>query len=181
MEAPEKKTQSGMFKPAVNAALLIAAALIILTLIFYLLNALQNSILTWISLAVFIAGMLYTSLAYRNENLGGYISYGKSVGFATLTGLFAGIITGVFTFIFYQFIAPELIEELRLNAEKVIYQSYPDLSYQEQEMAINMQRKFITPFWLSFGNLFWLVLQGLIFGLIASIFIKKADPDALEV
>ncbi len=177
MEENETQTsKEGMVRPALMTAFLIAAAIIILNLIYYIAGSITHSSLGWISLALLLGGLIYGVITFRNENLGGYISYGKSLGFSVLTGLFVGVITGIFALILYGIIDPGLIETLKAEAEKTVYQNYHHFDYDQQEAMIKMQQRFISPLILSISSVFVTVIQALLIGLIVSIFLKKKKP-----
>jgi hypothetical protein len=181
METTPKPQSEGIFKPAISNASIISVALIILTLIFYLLNQVQSTAEMVIGYVIFLAGLIYSIKIYRDENLGGYISYGQSVGFSLLLGVFTGIITGIFIFVLYSFIAPELLEELRqkaiLETERRMLQVNPNVSDSELDTIINLQLRFLTPGIMFIASVFSMALQGLIMGLIVSIFMKRKNPD----
>ncbi len=181
MENSEVKKNDSMLKPALNHSLLIAAALIIQTLIMYLTGHLQSRAGTWISLAIIIAGVVYALINYRNEFLGGYISYGRVVGYSVVLGLFTGIITGAFALLLYGVISPELVEEGRLELERQLYRSNPDIDYEMAQGILKVQSWFLKPGVMFFVSIFGGAIQSLIVGLIGGIFIKKTDPDAFDV
>ncbi|TVQ14246.1 MAG: DUF4199 domain-containing protein [Bacteroidetes bacterium] len=181
MENSEIKNSGGLVKPAINHALIISAALIILTLVMYLTGNIQNRIGSWVSYAILIGGVVYALINYRNETLGGYISYGRVVGYSVVLGLFIGIITGAFTFLLYGFISPELVEEARLEAERRLYRSNPDIDYDMAQGILKMQYWLAKPYVLFMMSILGGAIQGVLIGLIAGIFVKKTDPDAFDV
>jgi hypothetical protein len=181
MEQTIKPKETGMFKPAISNASIISVALIILTLVFYLLKQVQSNVEMVLGYVIFLAGLIYSIKLYRNESLGGYISYGQSLGFSVLIGVFTGIITGVFTFILYTYIAPDILEQLRekaiLEAERRMLQMNPNASDAELDMVINFQMKFLTPGIMLIASIFSYAFTGFVMGLIVSIFMKRKDPD----
>jgi len=178
MENTESKPQTGMFKPALIHAVMISAVLIIYTLILYLAGQLQNTTLTWISYAIAFAGILYALFSYRNQTLGGYIKYGQAVLYGLVVGLMIGIITGIFTFLLYGVISPELVEEARLLAETEMYRANPNLTSEQADMALRIQYLFVSPVGLLLASVFGGAIQGVIFGIIGGLFVKKKDPNA---
>ncbi len=181
MDNQEKKNAGGMLKPAINHALIISAAMILLTLVLYLVGQLQNKYASWISFAVLIAGIVYALINYRNQTLGGYIGYGKTVGYSVLVGLFVGVITGLFSFLLYGFISPELVEEARLSLEQTLYRTNPDIDYEMAQGILKMQYWFVTPTGLLIASIVGGTIQATIIGLIAGIFVQKKDPQAFDV
>ncbi|MFW5707929.1 MAG: DUF4199 domain-containing protein [Bacteroidota bacterium] len=181
MENLEEKKDPGMFKPALNHALLISAVVIVLTLVLYLVGQMQNSIGTWLNIGIVIIGLSWAAVNYRNQLLGGYISYGKALGYMVLVGTLAGVITGIFLFLLYGYISPELVEEARVHLEKNLYQQNPEMSYEEVQMVLGIQYFFVTPAGLLISSIFGGAIQATIIGLIAAIFIKKNKPEVFDV
>lgn len=173
----------GMLKPSLNYGLLISVALIILGLVFYLLGAYTSSIRSWLEIAVILGGLIYAALMFRNEVNGGYISYGRSLGFLTLSGLFTGIFTGIFQFILLAFIAPDLMELIRtetiIATEQLHITLNPNISSEELDRYVDWGLKFQTPFWNLVQSIFGWTFWGFLGGLIISIFIKR-NPKPLE-
>ncbi|MFW6352120.1 MAG: DUF4199 domain-containing protein [Bacteroidota bacterium] len=181
MENADVNQKPGMFKPALNYAVIVSAVLIVITLLFYLFGNLQSDWASWTGFAVFLAGVVYSVISFRNEKSGGYISYGNVVGFSTLLGLFTGVITGLFAFILYGFIAPDLMDQLRKETitatESLMLQTNPNISNSELDSMIDMQLRFLTPPMMMVRAIFGYLIQGVIIGLIAGIFVKKSNPD----
>jgi len=180
MENLEVKAQGpGIFKPALNHALMISGALIMYTLILYLTGNMLNQNLSYISFVIAFGGTVYALISHRNQNLGGYISFGQCVGYSLLLGLIIGVITGLFTFILYSYIAPELVEELRTNAEQELLRRSPNMPEDQLDMALNVQSIFMQPWIMALLGLLGGVIQGVIFGLIGGLFVKKSNPNPL--
>ena len=181
MENTFESQKEGMFKPALNYALIISVVLIIISLIFYLAGSPTSDAIQYIGYVVVIAGLAYAAIMYRNEVLGGYISYGKSLGFIVVTGLIAGVILGVYNFVFLSFIAPEVLEiikeEITERAYETAYQFNPNISDAELDNMVDMQLRFQNPTLLAVFTIIGYTFQALVFGLIISIFVKRKNPD----
>jgi hypothetical protein len=180
MEYQEENTSYPLYKPAFFHALIISAILIIISLGFYIAGLSHNRYAGWISLAVTVAGIFYAVFQYRNLHLGGFISYGRSVGYGALVGLFIGVITGIFAFLLYTYL-PELLEEARLEAERRVYRTSPDLGEQELDMVISLQQRFISPAGMLISSIFGATFQGLLIGLFAGLFARRTRPGSFEV
>jgi hypothetical protein len=121
---------------------------------------------------------------FRDESLDGFITYGNSLGYCVLVGLFTGIFTGVFTFMLYGFIAPELLDGLRTETivatENKMIQFNPNISDAELDMMINLQLKFQTPGWMMIGSIVAYTFYSLVIGLILSAFMKRLKPSPVH-
>ena len=178
MEQSAEKKEQGVLKPAMNHGFLIGGAVVLFSLILYLLNQYFSTWGSWVSFVIIVGGLIYAQINYRNEYLGGYISYSQGLGYSIMVGLFTGLLTGVFSYLLYGFISPDLIEQERQIAEMNVYRMFENMSYDQQMSIIEMQTRFITPFYKLIFEILGKTFNGLIIGLLASIFIKKRDPDA---
>jgi hypothetical protein len=154
---------------------IIALAIIVFSLILFLLNVKQGSGLEYLTYLILLGGLFLAQTNFRNKYQGGYIEYGKAFTVGLLTSIFLSIIMGIYTFVFFKYIDPGAMEEAMTIAEqKMMDRGMSDMEL-EQGMAI--ARKFqgvgIYTFFAVAGNIF----IGTIFSLITSIFIKKENTD----
>jgi hypothetical protein len=154
---------------------IIALAMIVFSLILFLLNFAQGSGLEYLSYLILLGGLFLAQTNFRNKYLGGYIEYGKAFTIGLLTSVFLAIIMGIYTFIFFKYIDPGAMEEAMTMAEqKMMDRGMSDMEI-EQGMAI--ARKFqgvgMYTFLAVAGNIF----IGAILSLITAIFVKKENPD----
>jgi hypothetical protein len=154
---------------------IIALAIIVLSLILFLLNLDQNKPLQFLSYAILIAGIILSQFNFRNKYLNGYIEYGKAFVVGMLTSLFLAIIMGVYTFIFFKYIDPGAMEEVMTQAEqRMMDQGLTDMEI-EQGMAVasKFQSVGMMTFFAVFGNF----IAGIIISLLTAIFVKKEDQN----
>ena len=175
-----------LFRPALNYALLISVAIIILSLVFYLAGSYTHSIHYWLAMAIFGAGLLYASVMFRKDTNHAPISYWRMVGFNTLTGLLTGILTGIFAYILLGFIAPDLLEQMRTDTiiatESMHLQINPNISSEELDQFVKISLWMVTPLGVLLQMVFSRLFYGFVFGLVYSIFLKrKAPKDGLAV
>jgi hypothetical protein len=109
--------------------------------------------------------------SYRDYELGGYIGYGKAVGTGTLIAVYGGVITGVFTLVFFMYIAPDMVDRIIEAAQQSM--SEQGMSDDQIELASKMSRKFMTPGWMLMFSILGNAIMGLIFSLIIAIFLRK--------
>ncbi len=171
--------QQGMLKPALQYGLIMALALIMLSLIFYLSGAATSNWAGWLSYPLMVVLLFIFIKKYRDDNNDGFISYGQSLGFGTLVGVFTGVIYAVYAFIFFKFIGPEVIEEMHLKIEEQILIQNPDFGPDEFELALKMAKAFVSPIFLTISSLFSYAFLSFLFSLIISIFTKKKNPEVL--
>ncbi len=176
MENITQVNKPSMFQPALQYGLLIAVGLTIITLITYLAGVMTSSWTSYLTYAVLLVGIILGTLKFRDGYSGGFISYKRALGFGTLTAFLAGIITAILGFIFYQYLAPDAIDEMRAATEKEML-AQPGITDQQIDMAL----QFVSPLMLALTTLLSLTFLGFIFSLVTSVFVKKNEPEFDEL
>ncbi len=169
----EKRTQ---VKVAMTYGAMYGLAASIIYLLFYFAGAdVDNKTPQWFGYVILI-GTLYIGIkSYRDQDLDGFISYGKSLGTGTLIGMFGGIISGFFTVLMFTVIDPGL-------AQKIVEQAHQDMiekgtmTEEQVDMSISWMQKFMSPGILFVFSIIGSIFMAFIFSLMVSIFTKKEPP-----
>ena len=178
MEETEFTPKTSLTQMALTNGLLTGFVLILISLVFYLLNDPTNQIASWISYSVIIAGIAWSTIAWRKDGLGGYITYGQAVGIGSYTILFAAILSALYMFVFMQFIDPGIKDIFIAKAEEQILTRTPDITDEQLDAALAMTERMFNPVFLAISTFFTYALLGVLFSLITSAFLKKKDPDS---
>ncbi|MBU6341057.1 MAG: DUF4199 family protein [Bacteroidetes bacterium] len=174
--------QPSYLKIAMTTGLYIALASVVIGLLTYLTGysetLIRNSALQWVnnllSLGILFFFIYSACIKHRNENLGGYISYGRCLGLGTLSGLFSGLIVGIWTIIFMQFIAPDMTDMiLGITQEKLAESGMGEDMIENQ---INITKKFMTPLPLFGISLLSSIFMAFLVSLVAGAFARKNQP-----
>ena len=163
-----------------NYGAMLGLALVIYTLLLWMLELSDNRVLGYISIIITITGIVLATKNFRDQVQGGFITYGRALAVGTLTALFAGIITSFFTFILHTFIDPGLIDK----TFAIMEQGYIDagMSDSQIEMMIDMAKRFTNPVMMAVFGFAGSAFIGFIFSLITSIFLKReGDPFETEI
>lgn len=155
--------------------LVVGLALIILSLILYIMNIYTAP--TWVGVlnyALIIGGIVMAQLKYRNNILDGYITYGKALGTGVLVSLFASIIYAFYFIILTKFIDTGYMDKVI----EALEQTYAEKGMNEDQIAatLEMSKKMMTPIMMALSTVFGFVFMGTLFSLITSIFVKKDAP-----
>ncbi len=161
---------------ALNYGFLIAVGVIILTMVMYLTNTMGNIWVSSVSFLILLAGIVMGILKYRDDYNGGYISYGRALGLGSFMSFFSGVFAGIFVFVFYNYIAPDALENLRHTAEMNMLELNPNASDQELQLA----SRFVSPLLMLIGTIFSNSFYGFLLSLIAAAFLKKKEPLDLD-
>jgi hypothetical protein len=157
--------------------LITGGAMIVLSLILFLLDLYMNRAVNWISYLVVIGGMVWGTLEYRKKYSNGFLTFGKAFSSVFMIGLFAGIVSSIYLYIFIQFIHPGFVNELLDQARANILLSNPNMSDEQIEEAVSMSAKFMSPVMMVVWGLVTYAILSAIAGLILAIFLKKEDPS----
>jgi hypothetical protein len=171
MEAKKDNTM----KSAMTYGLILGLALIVLHVVQYIMGVYKPPF--WVSLinyGAIIGIIVYGTIRFRDDELEGYISYGKALGFGVLMSLFASIIYGLYFFLLTNVIDPTYMESMWAMIEETYVEM--GMSDDQIEAAMSIVKKFQSPLIMVFSSIFSFVFMGTIFALITSIFLKKEKP-----
>ncbi len=171
----EETKKSSLTSSAFTYGLITAVGMILLTLVMYVFNLMTVQWISYLAYAIILAGIIWGTLKFRDEESGGFISYGKALGFGTLLSLFAALISGIFVFVFYQYIAPDAMEQLKAVAAENVLEANPDITDQQLDMIL----RFTSPLLISISSFFSTTFLGFVFSLVTSAFIKRNDPQQI--
>lgn len=147
--------------------------MIIASLVFYLFDMRESWLINSLgTLVILFVSVYLAQVNHRDQELGGYMKYGRSFGVGILTSLFIGILSAIFTIILIKFIDPGMIEQqLEVQRQAMIEQG---LSDEEIEQGMNFTRRFSSnPFVLFFATVFGTMIWGLIISLVSAAFTRK--------
>ncbi len=161
----------------IGALVLIGVGLIfnVLNLIDYADNTspgnIASSILSWVIItAVFVLAVK----THRDEDLGGFITFGRAFGLAFLTGLVLALVSLVWTYVFMEFIDPSILEAVADKTRSDMLAR--GMSESQVEDVWGITSKFISaPAIAAFAFIFTLI-GNVIFGLIVAAVMQKKEP-----
>lgn len=178
---PLKKSPS-VAQWTLTYALLLGFGMIVVSLIFFLFDVHKNLAAIIVSGVLLVAGLAYVMYHFRQE-LGGNISYGKSVKSGFLPMLFAGIIIAGYTYVYDVYINPdELVNDhsKELVKEKEKIDNNASLDKDGKTIALKqktMELKYkYTPWVRAIGGFVNFAVIGIVLALIIAIFIKRQEP-----
>lgn len=125
--------------------------------------------------AVLAAGIL---LGVRSARMarGGVISFGKAFGAGMGITAISGILSGIFTYIKLTSLAPELLDQMKANAEAGLDTS--EMTNEEVEAAQAAVEAFTNPTILSVIDVFSTLFIGALFALVVAAVFKKNQAPA---
>ena len=173
MEAQKAKER----KTVLNYGLLLGILMVILVVIMYVMDLHLDPHWSFIliTLAIFIAVIVYGIKAFKNDN-GGFLSFGEALKVSVGIGLIAAIISGIWSLVLTTVIEPDYADQMaEVQREKMI-ESYPEMSEEQINQALEFSAGFSSP-WITFAStLVMYMLLALVIGLIAGAVMKQNRP-----
>lgn len=163
------------FGPSLIRGVYLGIALILFSLIIYLLGVDRTSPIVYLSYLVLAIGLFWSVVSFRDKDLGGYCSYGKAFSAGFYTGLIASLLAGIYTFVYAQVIDPGLAGEILLEAEEKMLMQNPDMPDEQIEMALSMTEMMTTPIMMAVWGFVGNLVVSTVFSLIISIFAKREN------
>lgn len=170
------ENQSNSITPfAMTYGLYMGLALILNSVIFYVMGSPFSPVSGYISFLILIAGIAFTMRTYRDHHPEAGVTYGRALGLGTLQTLFASFVVAFFTYVLFKLIDNTLIDKYFAVTEAAYLQS--GMSENQIDTMMPMLKKFVTPLTYSFGQIFGVTLMGFLFSLILAIFFKKQPTN----
>ena len=167
------KEKNNQLSVSMTYGLMLGLALVVYTLILYVTDLLitKNFAIGLVNYVIIIAGIILGTKKLR-EVQNGTISYGQALGTGVMVSLFSSLLVGIFSYLLYSVIDPDLINQtLALMEERFVSQG--KLSEDQIEMILERASEGMTPMRMVIGSVFTFTFLGFIFSLITSAFLKK--------
>jgi len=169
---PERQIPS-VTKPALRMGAMIALMLIIYTLILYITGNANNRYVNWISYALMITGLWLGTKNYRDEQLGGTITFGQAYKMSFLTSFFSALIFAVFLYIYFKFLARDVMQEMKTISEQDLLDN-PDISEDQAEMTMKIFNNYVfIPFSLAFTSILSFSFLGALLSLLVAGMVQR--------
>lgn len=173
-----KEQNNSVVHIAMHYGLYLGIALVVNTIIFYLIGKPFAEANGYLSYAIIIGALSWSIYSYREFKGAEGLPYSACLGFGTLLSLFASLIFAFFTFVLYKIIDPGLLAKfINFLEESLMKQGKSDT---QMEMMIGMYKKFLTPLTFSIGQIMNLTFIGFFFSLIISIFYKRSPANPFQ-
>jgi hypothetical protein len=176
----EEKVKAPFLKPALIYGAILGGAGVLFGLILYFLDMSLERWVQWASFAITLAVMIYCLVAYRNEYLGGFASYGEILKMAIAISIISGVIGAIYQYLLFGVLDPDLMDKVRITIEERIMnnpripESFYDQAMERAEKSLTVKRMIMNA--LIFGSVFNIIL-----GLIVSAFVKKEEKADIPV
>ena len=127
-----------------------------------------------ISLVIYASFLVAVVKKHREENLGGFISYGQALSTAFLTALLIGAISSAFQVIYITYIDPSFIESMLSYTEEMM--EGMGLSGEQLEEAMEQSRKGYEPGRFLISAIGGSAFLGLLVSLVVAAVLHRNEP-----
>lgn len=166
-----EKQNENLFKSTMTSGAFLGVALILFSVVVYVFNMTLKPGVSFISYVIILVGIIYGTKTYRDNFLKGIMKYSTALATGTLIVIFAGVISGLYSYIFVSYIDPGYFDKI-IEQTIITYQEQ-GLTDEQIESAVSMTSAMRTPLFFALGSLLGSAVMGFIFSLITSIFLKK--------
>lgn len=97
----------------------------------------------YLSYVFFIAILVFAIKNWRDKERGGILSYGKTLGYSTWFALYYSIVMAIWTFVFFSYIAPGLMDTA-MNQQEAMMEA-KGMPPEQIEMGMKYARMFTKP------------------------------------
>jgi uncharacterized protein DUF4199 len=170
----EKKSAFG---PSLMSGIYLGVALIAYSLLMFVLDVDRESSVTYISYVVLAGGLFWSVVSFRDKHCNGILDYKGAFSAGFYTGLFASVLTGIFTYIYVQYIDTGLIQEILLKTEEGMLEGNPNMSDDQIDQALYYTEMFTSPVMMGVWGFVMNVIVSAIFSLIIAIFAKRENTE----
>ncbi len=131
----------------------------------------KNFIITGLYFVILLMIIIFAQLQIRSKVYNGAMGFSQAFGSGMLISVFSAFMYATFAFIFYQFIAPEVLDEMLVYAEQKMRED----GATDEVIAMTMKwtKWFMSPAGILISTIFGHVLMGTIASLIASLFTQR--------
>ncbi|GAA4384915.1 DUF4199 domain-containing protein [Hymenobacter koreensis] len=127
------------------------------------------------SLIIWVVGIIVAHRYFKAHN-GGFMSYGQGIIIAVIMGSIGGLMTGVFNYVYVNFIDPNYAEAMRADMEAWLIKMNVPEEQMDKSLADITPEKIGSPTSIGSAILFGAFVS-LLTGLIISAITKRKQPE----
>ncbi len=135
-----------------------------------------NQLLTY---GIMIGGLVLAVRKHRDQELDSYITFGRAFGVGFLTMLVYSLISAVWAYVFFSFIATDMLELFRqVSIDRMVEKQDIPIDQAEEAMNTPLAKSMMSPVALTGFAFVGLLFIGAIFALIVAAIMRKSPPEA---
>jgi hypothetical protein len=166
-----ENNKTSLGKHAFINGLIVGLAMIIYSVILYILGMTENQTAEWGSYIILIIGIVITTKSFRDKANNGFLTYGKGFTYGLVISIVASVLVAIYSFLYLKMIDPDAIQRALIMAEEtMIERGLPD---EQIEQAMNITKRMMTPLFMTLTSLLWTAIVGIVASLIIAAIFKK--------
>jgi hypothetical protein len=167
-----------VWKANLTNGLILASAGILFSLILYFLDLTFNKGVGFIYIPIQLLLLYFLLKSYRDNFMHGQITYGQSVGAGVVIYVYVAVLMAIYMYILYAIIDPGLAKKsLAIAEEAMVKKGTPQAAI---DTAMSFSAKLMKPAIMAIFSIFSTLFGGVIYSLLASIFIKKEGNPLID-
>jgi hypothetical protein len=167
-----------VWKANLTNGLILALAGIAFSLVLFFFDLSLNKTVGYINTPIQLVLLYFLLKSYRDNFMHGQITYGQSVGAGVVIFVYYAIIMAVFTYLLFSVIDPGLAKKsMALSEEAMVKKGLPQSTI---DTGMAFTAKIMKPAIMAIFSIFGSMLLGVIYSLLASIFIKKEGNPLID-
>lgn len=168
------------FKVILAYGAVLSLPMILMSVMAYVFSINDSKSFGWISFVVFAASIVLIQLHYKKNFYDGFANYGKVLGGTVLMLIVTAVILLIYTFIFYKFVAPEVLANMLDMAILKMEEQQGISSTEITKVSAYLGNYVFTPIAMSLVTMATTFFQGLLISLISAIFTRKNNDAFTE-
>ncbi|HTK18374.1 MAG TPA: DUF4199 domain-containing protein [Mucilaginibacter sp.] len=157
-------------KVAIKWSLIYVLVAIVITYLSEIAKLAVNSPVKYVTYVFLIVFLILAQKEHRDK-LGGYIKFGEAFVTGLLYGIFAGVLTAIFVYLYLAVLSPEVFAQA-LDQQRQTMAEGGKLSSDQIDQAMDIAKKYGAIFG-AVGTVFIYAILGVIVGLIGAAIFKK--------
>ncbi|RAU81596.1 DUF4199 domain-containing protein [Pontibacter arcticus] len=170
----ETQTQPSVMSVALKYGGIAGLIIIVYTLILLVVDLSSNQWLMSVGYLILIALIVLAMKAYKESNYG-YMSYGQGLGIGTVVSAVAGLLGGIFMWIYTSFIDTAYMANMM--EKQIMELENQGMSDEQIDAAMSMASSFQGPGMMVIGSLIGYIIVGFLLSLIISAIMKNSRPQ----
>ena len=168
-----KELEIRPIKTAITWASIAFFIIVLFTYLFYFLDIDSKSPVNYLSYVPFLVCLFLSVRFHKETELGGFISFKRAFGTGFRFSSFLSLLMGIFIYVYFKFLNPDVFEKTLLEAENQMLES--GNSTDKVDMAIEVSRSW-GPLIAGITTAVMYTLSGVVVSLIVAAILKKEEP-----
>ena len=172
------ESQTSVWKANLNSGIILGLTGTVYTIVFYYLDLLFKPFRGYIWIPILLVALFLLMKQFRDNHRNGFASYAQALGSGVVISLYYAAIMGVMVYLLYAVVDDGLVaKQIAFTENTLADKGMPEEAI---DMAMQFNRKLMTPLFLSLGQFVNSFLGGTIASLIIALFVRKEGNPLID-